>query len=259
MRTLLLVTDLDNTLVGDAKALTALNTYLQALQSRGQLRLVYATGRSPHLYRELLSEQDLLVPDALVTSVGTEIYYPALDPVGAAPDPTWAQRLSVGWKRQAVVAICANLPELMLQPSTEQGDFKVSYFLAEHAWSAVRARLVEEFTAADLSVQTIYSGGQDLDLVPRAGDKGQAVQFLQHQWQFDDNSTIVCGDSGNDIALFATGSPFGIIVGNAKPELLDWSAAQRKTARLHCTRASYAAGILEGLEHFGWLEAAGDS
>lgn len=32
----------------------------------------------------------------------------------------------------------------------------------------------------------------------------------------------MCGDLGNDIALFAVGNERGIIVGNARPELLQW-------------------------------------
>jgi hypothetical protein len=29
------------------------------------------------------------------------------------------------------------------------------------------------------------------------------MQFLRHKWKFAAEQTVVCGDSGNDIALFA--------------------------------------------------------
>ncbi|MBF2058721.1 HAD family hydrolase, partial [Fischerella thermalis] len=70
----LFVTDLDHTLVGDDQALLLLNERLQRHREEYGTKIVYATGRSPVLYRELQEEKNLLKPDALILSVGTEIY-----------------------------------------------------------------------------------------------------------------------------------------------------------------------------------------
>lgn len=79
------------------------------------------------------------------------------------------------------------------------------------------------------------------------------MQFLRQKWKFAAEQTVVCGDSGNDIALFAVGQERGIIVGNAHPELLQWyqqhPADYRYLAQNRC-----AAGIMEGLKYFGFLE-----
>ena len=65
--------------------------------------------------------------------------------------------------------------------------------------------------------------------------------------------TVVCGDSGNDLAMFAVNESLGIIVGNAQTELLDWHHANPSTDRYLAT--SYCAGgIAEGLNYFGLLD-----
>ncbi len=248
MSQFLLVTDLDNTLVGDDWALEELNTQLQAHRQQYGTRLVYATGRSPVLYQQLAQEQGLLEPDALIASVGTEIYLQGQD----TPDPTWAGKLAQGWEREQIVATAAHFSDLVPQAETEQRPFKVSYLLSETVADEVLPRLSALLQDQGLDVQLIYSSGIDLDILPRYANKGLAMTYLRQQWDVAADRTIACGDSGNDLALFATGDARGIIVGNARPELLQWHQAHlvpsRYLAKGHC-----AAGILEGLRYFGLL------
>ena len=104
-------------------------------------------------------------------------------------------------------------------------------------------------TSFDL--QFIYSSGQDFDILPSNGDKGLAVKFLQEKWQISSDMTVTCGDCGNDIALFK-GFNKGIIVGNAKTELLQWYRANERET-LYLAQAHCANGVLEGLKHFGFI------
>ncbi|WP_446378460.1 sucrose-phosphate phosphatase [Coleofasciculus sp. D1-CHI-01] len=249
MTAFLFITDLDNTLVGDDDALKELNQQLEQHRQDYGTKIVYATGRSPALYRKLTSEKSLLSPDALITSVGTEICF---NPQEEIVDPEWADMLAQGWNRDAVVAIAAHYSDLVLQPETEQRPFKVSYVLSEEISSEVLPRLESSLKEKGLDVKLIYSGGQDLDILPRQGDKGLAVQFLRQKWDMDATKTVVCGDSGNDIALFSAGEERGILVGNAKPELRQWYEENKKDYH-YFAQADYADGILEGLHHFGFL------
>ena len=249
MTAFLFVTDLDNTLVGDDKALKQLNQQLSQHRQDYGTKIVYATGRSRSSYQELKAEKQLLDPDALIAAVGTEIY----DHDGKdVPDPAWSEKLSQGWDREVAVATAAHYADLVIQPDSEQRPFKVSYYLTEEAAVEVLPRLESQLVERGLDMKLIYSGGKDLDILPRHADKGLAVQFLQQKWGIDTTRTVVCGDSGNDIALFSIGSSRGIIVGNARPELQQWynenPADYRYFAQGHC-----AAGILEGLQHFGFL------
>lgn len=249
MKPFLFVTDLDHTFVGNDNALAELSQLLIQHREEYGTKIVYATGRSPVLYRELQVEKNLLTPDALVLSVGTEIYLDGSN----QPDADWSEILSSGWNRELVLSITKQYPELEPQPDTEQRPFKVSFFLQQAVAASVIPQLEAELQKNNLKIKLIYSSGIDLDIVPRTSDKGQAMQFLRQKWKFAAQRTVVCGDSGNDIALFAVGQERGIIVGNARPELLEWHneypANYRYLAQDFC-----AGGILEGLKYFGFLE-----
>ncbi|KGF72740.1 sucrose-phosphate phosphatase [Neosynechococcus sphagnicola sy1] len=245
----LFVTDLDNTLVGDDLAMAELNQRLSQFRQTHGTKVVYITGRSPTLYYQLQADKQLLTPDTLVTAVGTEIY----DNSRNIPDPTWSEKLSQGWERDQVVAIASHFAALFPQPASEQRPFKISYFLAQEAALEVLPQLRNKLSSKGLEVEIIYSGGQDLDILPSGADKGRAMLFLRQKWGVEPAQTVVCGDSGNDISLFRSGQEKGIIVGNAQPELLKWHhqnpALNRYLAKTCCAR-----GILEGLKHFGYLE-----
>lgn len=244
----LFVTDLDNTLVGDDRALAQLNQKLSHHRQEYGTKIVYATGRSPVLYQELQQEKNLLSPDALIASVGTEIYLNSSD----APYTAWSEQLSPGWDRDAILATTAHFADLVLQPDSEQRPFKVSFHLSQAIATELIPQLKSSLKQQGLIVKTIYSTGTDLDILPLRGDKGLAVQFLRSTWAVSPEKTVVCGDSGNDIALFATGEPRGIIVGNASSELLEWHSAHPDNNR-YLAQARCAGGILEGLGHFGFL------
>lgn len=248
MKPFLFVTDLDNTLVGDKQALATLNQKLQAHRQAYGTKIVYATGRSLFRYHQLLQEQTLIAPDALVTSVGTEIYF---DLNQAKTDSQWALQLKPGWNREQIVAIAAHFADLTPQPDSEQNPFKISYFLTQQAAEEVIPRLKSALSEKGLDVKLIYSAGEDLDLLPQNGDKGLAVQYLRQRWEITSESTVVCGDSGNDIALFER-QERGIIVGNAKSELRQWYQANPADYR-YFAQAHYSGGILEGLKHFNFI------
>ena len=83
--------------------------------------------------------------------------------------------------------------------------------------SIVRNRITE----SGLAAQVIYSSNEDVDILPIRCDKGLAMRYVMEKIGFDNTNTIVCGDSGNDIGLFKQNT-LGIVVGNARSELLEW-------------------------------------
>lgn len=257
----LLVTDLDHTLVGDDRATITLNQRLAAL--RHSFYFVYATGRSLSSFTQLEQEfaaatgTHLLEPDYLVTGVGTEIYHQG------KLDPDWAARLDQNWQRQAIAQFLESFPMLIPQPEAEQNPWKISYYLqppdnslgkvAENFLnnSQVINNLRFQLTNAGLAAQLVFSSNEDVDILPCHGDKGQAVAYLMEKLKFLPSSTLVCGDSGNDISMFQQ-QTLGVIVGNAQPELLDWHKTQPQTDR-YLARSTYAHAIWEALSHFQLL------
>ena len=246
MTQFLLVTDLDNTLVGDDRALDTLNQRLTQCRQVNGLKLVYSTGRSLTSYQHLNTKVSLLEPDVLITAVGTEIYYP-----DNVLDEKWTTQSSVGWDRDAVVAITQQFPQLVPQPKSEQRALKVS-FLLNGEDSHILPDLEAKIKNQGVDAQLIYSSNQDLDILSSRTNKGTALAYVQQVLGFESARTIACGDSGNDVALFEQ-KTLGVVMGNAQPELLKWHhqnpSNDRYLATAHC-----AAGILEGLQYFGFLE-----
>ncbi len=248
MTDLLLVTDLDQTLIGDDTALINLNELLDEKRQKYDTKIVYSTGRSLELYTQLNKEKALLSPDALMTSVGTEIYF---HPIKDNFDLKWANYVSENWDREAVFSVASHFADLVLQPLSEQTPFKVSYYLSESIAQEVIPRLKTDLAKKKLDTQVIYSASYALDILPKNGGKGSALQYLRNKWKIAANQTVVCGDSGNDITLFQ-GEERGIIVANAKSELLQWYY-QHQTPFRYLAKQPFAQGILEGLHYFGFI------
>jgi sucrose-6-phosphatase len=245
MSPFLLVTDLDHTLVGDSIALAELNQKLTYHRQNHGTKVVYATGRSLISYQQLTATTPLLEPDILITSVGSEIYR------SGTLDPTWAEHLQFRWHRETVCQITQQFPQLIPQTESEQRPAKVS-FLLKPEYADILRQVEQALLAQNIQAKVIYSSEKDVDILPQRADKGQALNYVRELLGFASSQTIACGDSGNDIALFTVNTQ-GIIVGNARSELLQWHQnnpnQNRYLAQSHC-----AAGIHEGLQYFGFLD-----
>jgi sucrose-6F-phosphate phosphohydrolase len=239
----LLITDLDNTLVGDDQATTTLNQTLWAI--RHQFYLIYATGRSYRSAQELKAQKQLLAPDYWVTGVGTEIYHQHI------PDLVWAEQLSLNWNRQAIARLAQSYPDLVPQPSLEQNPWKISFCINPSQASPILNNLHSQIDRLGLAAQIIFSSGRDVDIVPINANKGRAIAYLRALLGTSLRKTLVCGDSGNDISLFEQ-STLGTIVKNAQPELIDWYLANPQP-HLYLSPSPYAWGILDGLRYFNLL------
>jgi sucrose-6F-phosphate phosphohydrolase len=244
----LFITDLDNTLVGDDRAMAELNHQLEQHRQQYGTKIIYSTGRSLVSYRHLRTTRTMLSPDVLIAGVGTAIYHQD----GNTPDSRWSEALSKGWNHDEVVATAAHFADLTPQPNTEQSQFKASYYLTEQAAVEVLPQLEAALGDRGLDVQIIYSGSLDLDILPRQANKGKAMTFIREQFGFAPERTVACGDSGNDISMFSDRSECGIVVGNAMRELLEWHHANPNPNR-YLAKSYCAGGILEGLRYFGFL------
>ena len=69
------------------------------------------------------------------------------------------------------------------QGKTEQRPHKVSFTLAVKGQQAaeVISALDGDLKAAGLSAKVIYSGGEDLDILPQQASKGKGLEFLLEQ------------------------------------------------------------------------------
>ena len=233
----LLISDLDDTLLGDDRALAEFAAWHAAM--RPMFRLAYSSGRFLASIRQSIAETDLPEPDAIICGVGTEIYLENID----SPLAEWPQVAAPQWDVAQIRSVCAEYVELEPQPDQFQSRYKASYY-GYDLDEACLARLRQSLEAAGQRASLIYSSYRDLDVLPPRTHKGAAARFLADRWGMDRRNVIVAGDSGNDATMFHEGFR-GIIVGNAKPELHAISGP-----RIYHAAASFAAGVVEGLEHW---------
>lgn len=236
----LLIVDIDNTLIGDNDSLARLLALLEA--HRDQLAWGVATGRSLELTLDAMTEYDIPIPDILICSVGTEMFYgPDL-----RLDKGWQKHISHLWKPEEIKETLSRFDFLRFQEAEGQRSYKISYYLdnEDNRLERVRHALEER----KLRCQVIYSHSQFLDVLPYRASKGRAVHYLQYKYEFLPRHVMVAGDSGNDIDMLL-GRCRGLIVGNHSEDLLQLKNAPR----VYFSRGRYAAGIIEGLYHYGLL------
>lgn len=233
----LMITDIDNTLIGDSNSLYLL---LEILDSkRRELAWGVATGRSLELTLEAMTEFDIPMPDILICSVGTEMYYgPDL-----RMDKGWQRHISHLWKPERIKKTLEEFEWLVFQEAEGQRSHKISYYL-ENTGSRLD-QINEALAENKLRCQVIYSHGQFLDILPYRASKGKAVNYLQYKYEFLPRYVMVAGDSGNDADMLQ-GKTRGLIVGNHSEEL----EFLKNSPRIYFSQGEYAAGIIEGLQHY---------
>ncbi|MEO6326625.1 MAG: HAD-IIB family hydrolase [Thermoanaerobaculia bacterium] len=239
---LALVADIDNTLVGDASGLESLLAWLR--RTRPKVLFGIASGRHLESTISILQTAGVPPPDVLVTGVGTEIHYGSV----LARDEAWTRHIAHGWRRDEVARAFEGLPGIELQAPGCQSPFKLSYDV-----DAKRMPLLDELkwllSVARLPAKLVFSHGLHLDVLPVRASKGMAIRYLASRLSLPLECFLVAGDSGNDLDML-TGDAMAIVVGNYSSEL----EVLRGEERVYFASASYARGILEGIEHYevGW-------
>ena len=233
----LLVTDVDDTLAGDWSSLC------QFAKSCASVLLVLNSSRPRGSLATTLAEFPVeLRVDGAVSALGTEIE------IGGRPCRDW-QKQFVNWDRSLVERILAK-EGCEPHPDEMQTAFKASFAVPASRWSAVAEKIFQTVPGS----RVITSGKSDFDVTPATANKGAAALHVASILGIPRDRMIVAGDSGNDLSMFQVADR-AIAVGNARRELID--AAD--PARTYFARAPRAAGLIEGLLHWGALAPAHSS
>ncbi|AKJ65247.1 HAD-IIB family hydrolase [Kiritimatiella glycovorans] len=237
-----LITDVDNTLTGDEEGCLEL---VRLLHDAGDyVGFGIATGRTRKSALKLLKEIGAPTPDILITSAGCNIYYGE----DLRPDRSWHHHIDHYWNPDLVRAILDELPGIYPQKKGEQGRYKVSYTLDPEKGPSLK-ELRGLLRQRRLRVKVIFSLGMYLDILPIRASTGLAIRYLALKWGLPPERLLVAGDSGNDEEMLR-GETLGVVVGNYSPEL----EGLRGAPRIYFAEASHARGIIEGLEHYRFLE-----
>jgi sucrose-phosphate synthase len=238
----ILITDIDNTLIGDR---TSLKKLLNMLKKAGrEVAFGVATGRSKALTLAALEEWSVPPPQLLITSVGSAIFYgPQL-----VQDKSWERHIHYRWRPEALRNAMRRVPGVTLQPPEGQSEFKVSYNVDSEKLLPI-GEIVRYLRQLRLHAHIVYSHQAYLDLLPIRASKGMALRYIVTKWGVPLERCLVAGDSGNDEEML-TGNTLAVVVGNHDEEL----DKLRGEPFVYFAKGHYARGIIEGIEHYNFFD-----
>ena len=233
-----LITDLDGTFLGGPDA-DRIRLHTMFAERERPHRLVYCSGRAYWKIKRDIDAGILPEPNAIIGDVGCGLW----DARGESLCKRFDLEVAGRWgdARNAVLQQVADLAGLTLQQQTGPSRCSFLYEHIEIAQEAVRR-------IAPLGLDTLISGGQYFDVLPRGVNKGFAVQYLINLWGLDAKSVLVAGDTLNDLAMLQLPIP-AVAVGNADEQLC---AELKLDATTHLAERTGAGGILEAFTVYGW-------
>jgi sucrose-phosphate synthase len=240
----MLISDIDNTLIGDRGGLAQLLETLR--QGSHELGFGIATGRTLDSAVAILKHWRVPMPAVLITAVGSEIHYGH----DLRPDVGWSNHIRHLWRRDALAPALEEIPGLTLQAAENQREFKLSYNVDPQTMPPLRT-LHAILRSHGLHARLIYSHDAYLDVLPVRASKGHAVRYLAYKWGLPLRAFLVAGDSGNDEEMLL-GDTLGVVVSNHSPEL----ERLRGQEQVYFSTSSHASGILEGMRHYDFLAAS---
>ena len=240
----LIITDLDNTLTGDDEALAE---FIDMIRNNEHVGFGVATGRRLDSAMNLIEELGLPRPDLIDTDVGTQLHYGEK----LTPDRSWMKSIGYAWKPDKIREALEGIPGFHLQADEFQSKFKISYEFDTSVYpkkpnaSPIKKILRE----AGLRAKVVMSFGVYIDIIPVRGGSDLSMRHVLWKWGFASERVLVAGDSGNDAGMLL-GRTLGVVVANHSKEL----DRLRKRPRIYFAKASHAAGILEGIRYYNFLD-----
>ncbi|MGE0766590.1 MAG: HAD-IIB family hydrolase [Hyphomicrobiaceae bacterium] len=232
---LVLATDLDGTFLGGSST-DRVELYGQ-LQSRGDVLLIFVTGRDIDFISKLIETPGMPRPHFIIGDVGTSIYDgERLEPVADLEAPIAALWNDSGPR---IIEMLKDDPGLTLQETTFR--HRVSYDCDPSALQPCSSEKVEA-----AGFDCLLSADRFFDVLPKGVSKGPTLTRLIDAFALDADSVLVAGDTMNDLSLFETGFK-GVAVGNSEPRLAE---AVRGMKNVYRSSRPGTAGILDAMQHF---------
>ena len=239
----LLYCDLDGALAeADQDSIQALNKRLHA--TRPQTSFGILTGVGPRQAREQLAALELPPADVWICRNGTDVSYGPHQ----EQDRLWQDHIREGWDRAALENAMAEFQDcLTLQPPSQQGDYKLSYWLNGEDLSLVAA-IRQAIREQGLRAQVVLVDHVFLDLLPFAGGRPDAIRHVALQQGIPLEQVLVAASQHGDGEVLR-GLPLGVVLADHDPSLDEL----RQQRSVFFARRPQAWGILEGMDHYRFL------
>ncbi len=237
---LFVISDLDGTLVdgSNTEGLDALKAWVE--KNKHQVVFGIASGRNKELTRQALTDYALPMPDIIICSAGSEIYYTDK----FIPDNGWESHIDFQWKKDELQEALMKFPGIRLQEPDAQWRFKLSYYVDKSFSKDDLANLHKFLDDRKLRAKILLTENRFLDMLPFRASKGSAVRYLSYKWKIQADQIITAGNSGNDIDMLK-GKIKGIVVANHSPEMNEL----KKNKLIYFSKAALSTGVLEGIQY----------
>lgn len=237
----LLITKADETLTADSDAL---EVFLHRLRKAGnKVGFGVATGRRLTDVLITLRKHSIPLPDILITSAGTEIYYGKT----LVLDPIWKSHINFRWKPDEIRAAMEELQGVSLQSDEHQATYKISYMLDEGS-TLTKQKVKRHLRSRGIKANIIMSFGKFVDVLPIRASTGLAIRHLMLKWDLMASDILAVGTSGNEEQMLS-GDTLGVVVGHFSPEIKFLEGRPR----IFFTNKPHARGLLEGIEHYNFF------
>lgn len=240
-----LFSDLDQNLLGKPEALAPFLTALQ--DNRRCVLFGIATGRRLDAAIQLMKRHRIPLPDVLITSLGTEIYYAP----NLLPDTAWERHIDHLWNPRIIRRVLDGIPGLELQAKRDQSRFKISYFINPEIAPDLQ-QLNSLLHQEGQAVNVLQSFGQFLDIIPVRASKGLALRWFADQRDIPLERILAAGGSGADADMLR-GNTLAVVVANRHHEEL--SELVQEGVNIFFATRPYADGILEAIEHYQFFQS----
>ncbi|MCO8121636.1 HAD-IIB family hydrolase [Stieleria sp. TO1_6] len=237
----LIVTDLDNTLTGDNDAL---EQFKDMIRSHENIGFGIATGRRLDSAMEMIEQLGLPQPDLIDTDAGTQLHYGE----NLTPDRSWQKSIGYVWKPDEVRSALDGIEGLYRQSDENQSEFKISYEIDTEISPSIK-KIKKRLREAGVRARVLMSLGMFMDVIPVRGGSDFSMRHVLWKWGFAPEHVLVAGDSGNDVGMLL-GRTLGVVVGNHSKEM----NRLKNRPRVYFAQASHAAGILEGISYYNFLD-----
>ncbi len=203
------------------------------------------SGRRFESVLAVLKKHDVPVPDVLISSLGTRIHYG----LNLTEDSYWTDHVDHDWNLQRIRRVLDELPGLKLQPREKQSRFKISYYY-DPGLAPSTDEITQRLHQHELNANVIVSFGQFLDIVPTRASKGQALRYAALRLGIPLENILVAGGSGADEGMIR-GNTLAVVVANRHGEEL---SGLIDIERVYFSDKPHAAGLLDAIDHYGFLD-----